>query len=95
MTILDYKTDTLSAGQIGDAVARYSPQVALYALAAETILGKPVQKVVIAFLTAGEVHEVDWKSYLAARGFSLGLNGSWEVLSNGVLYKSCSGSVGR
>ncbi len=76
LTILDYKTDTLSAGQIVDAVARYSPQVALYALAAETILGKPVQKVVIAFLTAGEVHEVDWKNYLDTRGFFLGSNGS-------------------
>jgi len=71
LTILDYKTDALSAGQIDDAVARYSPQVALYALAAETILGKPVRKVIIAFLTAGEVREVDWRGYLASRGLPL------------------------
>ncbi len=71
LTILDYKTDALSSGQIGDAVARYSPQVALYALAAETILGKPVRKAIIAFLTAGEVHEVDWRGYLASRGLQL------------------------
>lgn len=71
LTILDYKTDTLSGGQVDDAVARYSPQVSLYALAAETILKKPIRKVVIAFLTPGENREVDWRGYLASRGFAL------------------------
>ncbi len=65
LLILDYKTDSLTLQQLPQAVKRYTPQVALYACAAEKILQVPVKHTSIVFLTLGKEIEVDWRSYLS------------------------------
>ncbi|HHW18443.1 MAG TPA: UvrD-helicase domain-containing protein [Firmicutes bacterium] len=63
--ILDYKTDDLAPTEVPRAVRRYTPQVSLYALAVERILGKRVKRALLAFLGPGVEVEVDWKGYLS------------------------------
>ncbi|HHY12067.1 MAG TPA: hypothetical protein GX529_05490, partial [Firmicutes bacterium] len=65
LLILDYKTDSLTLQQLPQAVKRYTPQVALYACAAEKILQIPVKHTSIVFLTPGKEIVVDWRSYLS------------------------------
>lgn len=65
LAVIDYKT---GHGDISPRVIAYTPQVALYAMAASRIFGKPVKKASIAFLDVGKEAEVDWKGYLSSRG---------------------------
>jgi ATP-dependent helicase/nuclease subunit A len=70
LALLDYKTDDLPESALGARFNSYLPQIALYALAAEKILKKPVRSASIAFLTHGRVMEAKWREYLAARNLA-------------------------
>jgi ATP-dependent exoDNAse (exonuclease V) beta subunit len=63
--IIDYKTDSVSPQQLPRVVQGYTPQLALYAYAAEKILNRPVVHVSLVFLTPGQEIAVDWRSYLS------------------------------
>jgi ATP-dependent helicase/nuclease subunit A len=68
LTILDFKTDDVPLSAVSSRASAYTSQVALYALAAERTLGKAVKKASIVFLGPLEEVEIDWRSYLRARG---------------------------
>lgn len=68
LAILDYKTDSVGESALPARFAAYVLQVALYALAAERILRKPVKRASLAFLVPGRVMDVDWRAYLRSRG---------------------------
>ncbi len=68
LTSLDCKTDDIPLSAVPSRASAYTPQVALYALAAERTLGKAVKKVSIIFLGPSREVEIDWRSYLRARG---------------------------
>jgi len=70
LAVLDYKTDDIPESALVARFNSYLPQIALYALAAEKILKKPVRYAAIAFLTHGRVMEAKWREYLAARGLA-------------------------
>jgi ATP-dependent helicase/nuclease subunit A len=70
LAILDFKTDDIPAGRVRERTLAHTSQVALYALAAESILGKPVKKASIFFLGPQREEEVDWRSYLRSRGLA-------------------------
>lgn len=50
LVVVDYKTDSLEAGETEDAVKRYRLQAGSYALAIQKATGKPVKEVVFLFL---------------------------------------------
>lgn len=54
--LLDYKTDR--ADDVDALIARYTPQLALYAKALERITGKPVRETWLCLLTAGTAHKI-------------------------------------
>ena len=68
LVILDYKTDDLPESALGARYASYLPQIALYALAAEKILKKPVKRASIVFLSRCRVFDAEWRQYLRATG---------------------------
>ncbi|MDQ7793104.1 MAG: helicase-exonuclease AddAB subunit AddA [bacterium] len=53
LVVVDFKTDRATPASIATLVERYSPQLRLYARAAATILGRPVQGAYLHFLAAG------------------------------------------
>jgi ATP-dependent helicase/nuclease subunit A len=63
--IIDYKTDSITSQQLPRVAQSYTPQVALYAHAAEQILKVPVVHVSLVFLTPGKEVPVDWRTYLS------------------------------
>ncbi|MGI6162326.1 MAG: UvrD-helicase domain-containing protein [Bacillota bacterium] len=65
LTILDYKTDSIGIPEVPQLVSRYMPQVSLYSYGAEKILGIPVKRSVIVFLTPGVEEEIDWRGYMS------------------------------
>ena len=50
LVVVDYKTDSLSPEEAGEAVARYRLQGGAYAHAVGEITGKPVKEVVFLYL---------------------------------------------
>lgn len=70
LVILDFKTDDIPEERAKERALGYTPQVSLYALAAESILGKPVKKASIFFLEPQREEEVDWQSYVRSRGLA-------------------------
>ena len=54
--LLDYKTDR--ADDVDSLIARYRPQLTLYAKALERITGKPVRETWLCLLTAGSAHRL-------------------------------------
>lgn len=52
-TIIDYKTDSVTAETVGARAELYASQVAAYAEAMEEMTGKPVKKTVLYFLKPG------------------------------------------
>ncbi|HOB30581.1 MAG TPA: helicase-exonuclease AddAB subunit AddA [Bacillota bacterium] len=64
LTILDYKTDSITMAELDRTLETYTPQVALYCYAAEMIFGLPVASGFIYFLTLEELVEIDWRNYL-------------------------------
>jgi hypothetical protein len=77
LALLDYQTDDLPESALGARFNSYLPQIALYALAAEKILKKPVRSASIAFLTHGRVMEAKWREYLAARSLRESPRRTW------------------
>ncbi len=65
LTILDYKTDSISIAEVPRLVNRYKPQVSLYSYSAEKILGIPVKRTALIFLTPGVEEEIDWRGYMS------------------------------
>jgi len=58
LVVVDYKTDRAPTdAELDEALARYTPQGATYALAVEEALGKPVAKCVFVFVEAGRSRE--------------------------------------
>jgi ATP-dependent helicase/nuclease subunit A len=55
LTIIDYKTDRVSAGEVPEKADKYRFQLALYALAAARLFGEPVETLLL-FLHPGIVH---------------------------------------
>lgn len=53
LVIVDYKTDRIDVGAIDRTVGRYRLQLAVYALAIEQVLGRPVARAVLVFAGAG------------------------------------------
>lgn len=51
LVLVDYKTDRVDPGSIDAHVARYAPQLAAYALAIESAIGRPVDRAVLVFAT--------------------------------------------
>ena len=53
LVIIDYKTDRLTENELPAAAERYRPQLALYARAAQQILGRPVREKYLYFFSLG------------------------------------------
>jgi ATP-dependent helicase/nuclease subunit A len=53
LTILDFKTDAVTAAEVPERAATYGTQVALYRQAINVILGRPVKRVWLCFLSPG------------------------------------------
>lgn len=53
LTIVDYKTDRISAAAVPKAAAHYAAQIRAYARCAQRIFGLPVRERIIYFLTPG------------------------------------------
>jgi len=58
LTVIDYKTDRVSADGAPERAQRYLSQIGAYARAAERIFGKPVRRRVLHFLSPGVSVEV-------------------------------------
>ena len=58
ITIVDFKTDYVTAETLAEKVSRYRPQVGAYSAALERILGKPVTRRVLYFFRTGQAVEV-------------------------------------
>ena len=58
LTVIDYKTDYVTADTLSDKVTEYAPQLRSYAGALERILGLPVREGVLVFLRTGEAVRV-------------------------------------
>ena len=59
ITVLDYKTDRVTAEQVPDRAALYRPQLQTYAKALERIFGLPVRHGILWFLHTGTEYEVE------------------------------------
>ena len=58
LTIVDYKTDNVTAETLETVSEHYRPQLQAYALALSRITGKPVKSCLLCFLQAGIVKEL-------------------------------------
>ena len=58
ITIVDFKTDKVSAGSLDGAVANYKPQVQTYAAALSRIYGLPVKKTALYFFSLDTLVEL-------------------------------------
>ena len=58
ITILDFKTDHVTAFTIGDKVKHYAPQVSTYAAALEKIFNKPVKAAYLYFFKLSQLEKV-------------------------------------
>jgi len=54
LTVIDFKTDYVPPGGLGDKAREYDGQVGAYAYALERITGKPVKETVLYFFGVGE-----------------------------------------
>ena len=52
LTVIDYKTDRVSASEAPGRAEAYAPQINAYALAMEKITGKPVRECILWFFSA-------------------------------------------
>ncbi len=68
LAILDFKTDDVSEEALEARFRSYLPQIAMYGMAAEKILKKPVKRASIVFLSKGRVFDADWRGYLRSAG---------------------------
>ena len=59
ITVLDYKTDRVTAEQVPARAALYRPQLQTYAKALERIFGLPVRHSILWFLHSGTEYEVE------------------------------------
>ncbi len=59
-SVLDYKTNNVSADQVATAAAGYEMQMFVYALAAERVLGRPPAELTLYFLRPGVAHRLAW-----------------------------------
>jgi len=59
MTLVDYKTSRIAAGEVAQKAAAYELQLRLYALAAREIFGVPARRACLHFLHPDVIHEVD------------------------------------
>ena len=53
LTIVDYKTDAVSAAAAPERALRYAPQLEAYAWAMSRVTGLPVKRRVVCFLASG------------------------------------------
>ena len=53
LAVIDFKTDYVTADTVDARAAYYKGQLDAYALAMERVLGKPVTRRILCFLTAG------------------------------------------
>lgn len=58
LTIIDYKTDSVTEDTLAFAAEKYKPQVRAYAYAMERILKKPVASCILCFLSSGLTYEL-------------------------------------
>ena len=58
--LVDYKTNQVVAANVSAVSRQYELQLAMYALAAERILGKPPVDLVLYFLQPGVDHSITW-----------------------------------
>ena len=58
VTVVDFKTDYVTAATLPEKLALYRPQLTAYSTALEKILGLPVRKKVLYFFSAGQAAEV-------------------------------------
>lgn len=58
LTVIDFKTDHVTDATLPEHAAYYKGQLDAYALAMERVLGKPVRRRILCFLTAGKWVEV-------------------------------------
>ena len=58
ITVVDYKTDRVSAAQVPERAAHYRGQLAAYARALEEIFERPVTRCVLWFLHTGTEYEI-------------------------------------
>ena len=59
LTVVDYKTDCVTAETLAERAAEYAPQVRAYAAALARLLGKPVREGVLYFLRTGQSISID------------------------------------
>lgn len=62
LTVIDYKTDRVSAETLPELTERYAPQLRAYALAVSRVLEKPVAGCLLCFLRSGLTAEVSPKN---------------------------------
>ncbi len=58
LTVIDFKTDWVTPQNLNERAAFYKGQMDAYSLAMERVLGKPVERRLLCFLTAGRSVEV-------------------------------------
>jgi ATP-dependent helicase/nuclease subunit A len=58
--VVDYKTNQVVAANVSAVSRQYELQLAMYAFAAERILGKPLVDLVLYFLQPGVDHSITW-----------------------------------
>ena len=62
LTVVDYKTDYVTAETLAARASEYAPQVRAYAAALRRLLGKPVREGVLFFLRTGESVSIDCRA---------------------------------
>ena len=62
LTVVDYKTDYVTAETLAARASEYAPQVRAYAAALTRLLGKPVREGVLFFLRTGESVSIDCRA---------------------------------
>ena len=58
ITVLDFKTDSVTEDTIAEAAERYRMQVSAYAQAISKIYGKPVKQALLYFFHVGKFYEI-------------------------------------
>ena len=69
--VIDFKTNHVAAAAVPQAALQYEPQMLLYALAVEEILGQSPQRLTLHFMHPGVEHTFEWNA--AAREKTIAL----------------------
>ncbi|HEY2840500.1 MAG TPA: UvrD-helicase domain-containing protein [Pirellulales bacterium] len=81
-SVVDFKTNRVAAGAVPQAAATYEPQMMLYALAVEEIMGQSPHSLTLHFMHPGVEHTFAWNAAARAKTIAL-ISGALADITTG------------